>query len=244
MFAESRHRAWAVSLAVAAIFVPARAASPPPAYPLHTRITATVFWIGEPRGDGSSEDNALSAWDDAWRRHYGGLDDASYRRVYPYFPRFVPMENPFYVDLPYNDFTDAGDPRPDRAVVVPWARSSATELADAARADRPYSLMKNRWVQIRHASSGRTYTCYGQVEDAGPYIYDDAAYVFGAGIARPRSRLANGAGMDVSPALRDCLHFHGVNDDTNAVSWRFVDRPTVPKGPWLRVVTTRQIYWP
>ncbi|MGI9332403.1 MAG: hypothetical protein ACR2RL_04525, partial [Gammaproteobacteria bacterium] len=33
-------------------------------YPLHTNITATAFWVGEPVGNGSSEDNALSAYDD------------------------------------------------------------------------------------------------------------------------------------------------------------------------------------
>ena len=29
----------------------------PITYPLHTNITATVFWVGEPVGNGSSEDN-------------------------------------------------------------------------------------------------------------------------------------------------------------------------------------------
>jgi hypothetical protein len=86
-------------------------------------------------------------------------------------------------------------------------------------------------------------TCYAQWEDSGPYVYDDANYVFGSHDARPRSRSARGAGLDVSPAVRDCLRFNGLNNDENTVDWRFVDDRDVPKGPWLRVVTRRQIFW-
>jgi hypothetical protein len=49
--------------------------------------------------------------------------------------------------------------------------------------------------------------------------------------------------MDVSPALRDCLGFSGLNNADNCVSWRFVDAKDVPPGPWRRVVTTRQVFW-
>ena len=45
--------------------------------PDHTNITATVFWIGEPVGNGSTENNAVSAYDDRWLEHYGGVDDHS-----------------------------------------------------------------------------------------------------------------------------------------------------------------------
>jgi hypothetical protein len=206
------------------------------AYPLHTNITATVFWIGEPVGNGSSEDNALSAYDDAWLAHYGGVDDPDHRRTPPYFPPFTPGENPFYLDLPYSDFTSDGTPRPDRADVVPWASELPT-------GDGPFSLMKNRWVRIRHRTADGTRTCYSQIEDAGPYVYDDAAYVFGRDDRRPRNRLARRAGMDVSPAVRDCLGFDGLNTDTNRVAWQFVDAAAVPVGPWRRVVTTRQVFW-
>ena len=59
--------------------------------------------------------------------------------------------------------------------------------------------MKNRWVKISRENRGSVRTCYGQVEDAGPYVYDDARYVFGHADQRP----AHSAGIDVSPALRD-----------------------------------------
>jgi hypothetical protein len=212
-------------------------------YPVHRDVTATVFWVGEPRGGGSSENNALSAWDDRWLAHYGGVDDPLPRRTAAngYFPSsFAPRENPFYVDLPYDDFQDDGTPRADRLAVVPWARWLLPELRRHERAGRPFSLLKNRWVRlIRH---GRV--CYAQWEDSGPYVYDDAGYVFGGPDARPRSPRANRAGLDVSPAVRDCLRFRGANNDENAVDWQFVEDGQVPPGPWRRVVTTRQVFWP
>ena len=216
----------------------------PGTYPTHTNITATVFWIGEPVGNGSTENNAVSAYDDRWLKHYGGVDDHSYVRRYPYFPRFVPHENPFYLDVPYDDFLDDGAPRPDRLQEVPWASAESDHIAAALSRNAPFSLMKNRWVKVSHTRNGTLRTCYGQVEDAGPYRYDDVGYVFGAGDARPRSHRAHNAGIDVSPALRDCLRFTGLNNDSNRVSWQFVAENEPPPGPWLRVITTRQVFWP
>jgi hypothetical protein len=211
---------------------PSPTPSTPPAgrvYPVHTNITAAVFWVGEPPGSGSSEDNGLSAWDDAWEQHYGGYDDPEHRNGY--FPvGFTPKENPFYLDLPYNDFNNNGQRRANAMQVIPWA-------GDRTWTSRE-SMMKNRWVKLMR--NGRT--CYGQIEDAGPYVYDDAAYVFGS--ARPRSQQANNAGMDVSPALRDCLGFSGINNVSNQVDWQFVDDVDVPAGPWKQIITTRQVYWP
>lgn len=213
-----------------------------PRYPVHTGITATVFWVGEPVGNGSTENNAISAYDDLWERHYGGADPANRVRSYPYFPTFRPLENPFYLDVPYDDFTNAGNPRNDRAA-VPWFRADTPAIAAAARLGKPYSLMKNRWVRMWRTVRGKVRTCYGQVEDSGPYVYDDVNYVFSKTNARPASRRANNAGMDVSPALRDCLSFSGLNNADNKLSWQFVAASQVPKGPWRLVVTTRQVFW-
>ncbi|MCC6383339.1 MAG: hypothetical protein IT304_12605 [Dehalococcoidia bacterium] len=202
-------------------------------YPRHTNITATVFWIGEPQGNGSSEDNSISAYDDAWQRHYGGVDDPSYRRsaANSYFPRgFTPKENPFYLDVPYDDL-NLPKTRAERMRVIPWARGMQ-DPGDGV------SLMKNRWVKVRKGNR----VCYGQVEDAGPYRYGDTKYVFGSDDRRPLARRANNAGMDVSPALRDCLGFRDLNGDRDRVDWRFVDAVDVPDGPWKRVVTTSGVY--
>ncbi len=201
----------------------------PTTYPAHTNITATVFWIGEPVGNGSSENNAVSAWDDAWQDHFGCFDNPEKRNGY--FPAgCIPKENPFYLDLPYNDFTDEGDRKPTALQVVPWAKDKSWSKEE--------SLMKNQWVKITHG----TVACYGQIEDAGPYEYSDAQYVFGSKDERPKNTEANSAGMDVSPALRDCLKFQGLNNDENTVSWQFVEESEVPTGPWRRLITTSQVH--
>lgn len=200
-------------------------------YPLHTNITATVFWVGEPVGGGSSEDNAISAWDDEWQKNYGGFDDPKNRNGF-YPAGFIPRENPFYLDLPYNDFNNSGQRRADAYKVVPWAGEKDWGVRE--------SMLKNRWVKL--VKDGKV--CYGQIQDAGPYVYDDADYVFGADDKRPKSKAANNAGMDVSPALRDCLGFKGWNNDENKVNWQFVEFSSVPKGPWKEIITTSQVNWP
>jgi hypothetical protein len=208
-------------------------------YPVHTQITATVFWIGEPVGNGSTEDNSVSAYDDSWLVDYGGFDDYRYFRTSPFFPSFTPLENPFYLDLPFDD-VNTKTARAMRLSVVPWAWQYTAQLAGK----QPFSLMKNRWVKLWRTDSLGTHICFGQIEDAGPYVYNDAAYVFGSGDPRPKSTRAANAGLDVSPALRDCLHFTTLNDQDNKVSWQFVDDASVPGGPWTRVVTTRQVNQP
>lgn len=197
-------------------------------YPLHENITATVFWVGEPVGNGSSEDNAFSSWDDDWLASYGGYDDPFCREGY--FPcGFTPQENPFYVSVPFNDFHDNGTRKQIAYAVVPWAGAKEWRARE--------SMMKNRWVKI----SREDITCYGQVQDTGPYEYNDYEYVFNN--ARPLNQRANGAGMDVSPALRDCLGFQGENNAENKIDWRFVDETIIPKGPWKESLTTSQVNW-
>jgi hypothetical protein len=43
--------------------------------------------------------------------------------------------------------------------------------------------------------------------------------------------------------VRDCLKFRGLNNDTNKVSWQFVESGDVPTGPWKNIVTTSGTYW-
>jgi hypothetical protein len=201
-------------------------------YPWHTNITATVFWVGEGIGNGSSEDNALSAFDDEWQKHYGCFDDPFSRDGF--YPKgCTPKENPFYLDLPYYEFDweGTGGRKESALQYIPWADEKEWEPNE--------SLMKNRWVRIRHKEE----VCYGQIEDAGPYEYDDVKYVFGENDQRPKTELANNAGLDVSPALRDCLGFVGLNNAENVVDWQFVDEKNVPDGPWKEIVTTSGTHW-
>jgi hypothetical protein len=228
--------AWAYGSGQATVTVTNYVAAQPPAalpgsdeFPWHRGITATVFWIGEPADpDNVFITNAVSAWDDAWQAHYGGVDDPRNRNGY--FPAgFTPHENPFYLDLPYDDFDDNGDRVPNAFSVVYWARSKAWGSQE--------QMLKNRWVRMQKGAN----VCYAQWEDAGPFVYDDWQYVFGT--APPKNRQANGAGMDVSPATRDCLGFQGIDNAENRVDWQFVDDANVPVGPWKQIVITSQVYW-
>ena len=144
-----------------------------------------------------------------------------------------PKQNPFYLDLPFDDVNDPSAFR-ERVAVIPWAHNPG--YAGHAQ-DSNFSSMKNRWVQLsRH---GRT--CYGQIEDAGPGDYHDAKYVFASHNERPANRRYGGAGLDVSPALNGCLAFTELNGDSDRVSWRFVDAVNVPPGPWKRIVTKQGV---
>ncbi|MCL2536536.1 MAG: hypothetical protein FWE39_20435 [Nocardiaceae bacterium] len=210
-------------------------------YPWHTNIVATTFWVGEifdpTAEDGSQE---MSTYDSNWLESYGGCDGVTGDGVCRteartadngYFPtHMTPRENPFYLDLPFDDVNDE-TAFAQRGSVIPWADEAPyrDHLSDPS-----VSLMKNRWVRIRNGNE----TCYGQIQDAGPANYHDSAYVFGADDARPASTEFNGAGLDVSPALNGCLGFSELDGENDHVDWQFVDEDAVPPGPWRTVVTT------
>lgn len=238
---------WALALAcsiiVAAAIAPAEAKARK--YPKHTDIVATTFWVGEvfdPAAPDGSQ--MISTYDDNWYRSYGGCDGRIVRGVCSterrtatngYFPTAMkPRQNPFYLDLPYDDLNDRAGFR-HRGKNIPWAKDKA--YRKYIRDDR-VSLMKDRWVRINR--KGRV--CYGQVQDAGPGKYHNAKYVFGKKNSRPANQRYNRAGMDVSPALNGCLRFSSLNGSTDRVSWRFVEAKDVPNGPWKRIVTTTK--WP
>jgi hypothetical protein len=176
-------------------------------YCMHENIQITEFWVGEPIGGGSTEDNNLSCWDDDWREHYGCYDDPYCRKDH-YPCCCIPKENPFYVCVPYEKITG-----------------------------KDGVVMKNRWVEINFNDK----TAYAQVEDCGPYVYDDWRYVFEC--EKPKNKRANGTGMDVSPATWGYLGFQKPNTDDprNKVDWKFIDFECVPDGPWKKIITTRGV---
>lgn len=158
----------------------------------------------------------------------------------------VSRENPFYLDLPYDDYGTNGDDgyitgSETRCKDIPWANDAG--YAGKCAAD--FSYMKNRWVHLIGPTGA---ACYGQIEDAGPADighgnphYADRKYVFGHDDARPHNTSYNNAGADVSPALNACLG--GKFNTDLEVRWRFVDDIDVPDGPWKRVVTTSGVNW-
>ena len=208
---------------------------------MHRGIVATTFWVGEIFDPNASDGSqVISTYDSSWMVHYGGCDGvpssggcATEKRPAPtFFPLHMkPMQNPFYLDLPFDDLNNTAAFN-QRCSVVPWA--NAPGYAGHCT-DQSFSYMKNRWVKMT-GTAGQV--CYGQIEDAGPGQYNDAAYVFGTNNASPLNARYGGAGMDVSPALNSCLGMKELNGDTDLLSWQFVDASAVTPGPWKNLVTT------
>lgn len=193
--------------------------------PTHKNVTTTVFWVGEPETkENAYISNVPSAWDDEWMQHFGG-EDSPQRRNGFYPAEFSPKENPFYVALPYNDFDESGKRKLLSSMFVPWA--------DEKRWDKQESMLKNRWLKI--SKNGRV--AYAQWEDVGPFEDDNPLYVFWN--FPPKNKENNGAGLDVSPAVRDYLQL----EDIDKTDWEFVDARDVPDGPWKEIVTTSQVSW-
>lgn len=211
---------WAATLAASGPAKPLRASDVPlrSRYPVKTNITTTYFWVGQGSSGYNDTTNYQSAWDKEWTHNFGGTDSpekrVSVRTSTVSLPRtFAPMANPFYVALPFNDVK-----YPELARrFVPWWNEAQF------RRDRFKSQCKGRWVMIEHNGDA----CFAQWEDVGPLRYDHAAYVFGN--ERPTTE-HSGAGLDVSPAVRDYLGLNGLDK----TSWRFVEADEVPEGPWLK----------
>jgi hypothetical protein len=183
-------------------------------YPWKTNIVTTIFWIGEQPGGHNLTPNRTSSWDKQWTKSYGGFDDPNPTCRKNCFPvKFTPRQNPFYCALPYNDKARVGH-HPEAPRVVPWFNEAYQGPA--------VSTCKDRWVAIRKGNR----IAYAQWEDAGPFRTDHWQYVFGN--ERPKPSLNGGAGLDVSPAVRDYLGL----TQTDVTDWRFVEFSEVPRGPW------------
>jgi hypothetical protein len=83
-------------------------------------------------------------------------------------------------------------------------------------------VCKDRWIAIRKGNR----ICYAQWEDCGPFRTDHFQYVFQN--ERPKPNLNHGAGLDVSPAVRDYLALA----PTDVTDWQFVEVRDVAPGPW------------
>ncbi len=185
-------------------------------YPWKMDIVTTVFWVGEGTSTNNMTPNNKSSWDTDWTRSYGGLDDPDTAKRGPnYCPiGFTPKQNPFYVALPFNDVVSSTTTKEESKTAIPWFKQ--------AFKSQGRSVCRDHWIAVRLGDR----ICYAQWSDCGPFVTDDVKYVFGD--ARPTNSKNSGAGLDISPAVRDYLGFK-----TSAkCDWRFVDLHEVPDGPW------------
>ncbi|MHA3774240.1 hypothetical protein ACXR0O_22160 [Verrucomicrobiota bacterium sgz303538] len=182
-----------------------------PIFPWKKYIVSAVFSIGDKDGA-----NGASAWDPEWQKHYGGFDDPNPKARRDFSPlAFRPGLNPFYVALPYNDVAD-GRTKAEAREVIPWFSSSFQREG--------VSVCKDRWIAIQKGDR----TCYAQWSDSGPHRSDHWKYVFGD--ERPTPNPSQGAGLLVSPAVRDYLGL----SSKDVINWKFVELRDVPQGPWAK----------
>jgi hypothetical protein len=194
----------------------------PQAYAWRTNIVTTLFWIGEKTAKGRQR--TKRAFDDIdWLAKYGGVDDPDPSARRDYIPvAFTPGQNPFYVALPYKDVR-GGSHKPEAERVIPWFDARVVRPAN--------SVCEGSWLAIRKGER----ICYAQWEDVGPDGSNDYRYVFQN--ERPKPNRKGGAGLAVSPAVRDFLGL-AARDVTD---WQFVDVRNVPRGPW-RTYGTNNIF--
>jgi hypothetical protein len=196
------------------VFIPTSSKPATRRFPWKTNIVTTVFWIGEEAAGNNPVPNHKSSWDANWTNNYGGFDTPNSSGRRGYIPvAFIPKQNPFYCALPYNDVTH-GQFKPEAPLVIPWFKQFYTEPGR--------SVCKSRWIAIRKGNR----TCYAQWEDCGPFRTDHFQYVFGN--EKPKPNLNRGAGLDVSPAVRDYLGL----GPTDVTDWQFVEVRDIPPGPW------------
>ena len=124
---------------------------------------------------------------------------------------FIPRLNPFYCALPYNDLA-GGHFKPEAKHVIPWFEQAFEQDGQ--------SICRDRWLAIRKGSR----VCYAQWRDVGPHGSEHCQYVFGN--ERPRPNANHGAGLAVSPAVRDYLAL----ESTDVTDWKFVEVRDVPGG--------------
>ena len=182
-------------------------------YPWKTGIVTTIFWVGS--GHDGDRDQKSNAWDHDWVRSFGGFDDPLPAHRTGFIPaRFIPRQNPFYIALPYNDLAD-DKLKPEAEKVIPWFKEAFIKDGQ--------SVCRNCWIEIRNAAGQ---VCYAQWSACGPFRTDHWQYVFGD--EKPSPNANQGAGLNVSPAVRDFLGLA----NTDVTDWKFVDFRKVPRGPW------------
>lgn len=182
-------------------------------FPLHRNIQAALFWIGQtPTAENDNVDTVSSTWIKDWVGAYGGVDTPDQRNGW--LPAaFTPKENPFYVALPYSDYSENGKIKQNINRSY-WFKDSVPTGG---------SIVKNQWVKIMRLGK----VVYAQWEDTAQDENNDVEYVFGE--SEPKTDV----GIRISPAVADYLRI----PEGGTVSWQFVDAGEIPEGPWSEILT-------
>jgi len=208
----------------------------------HDDVRATTFWAGEEASeDNMGISNIPSAWYSNWPAHFGGIDNPENRDPKnSYFPEgFTPKENPFYVAIPIQEFTETGE--------APYAHELLSDMPYVGK-DNAVSRLKNQWVKISYNDK----KVYAQVADIGPIpdgAETDVGYILGQKPYVYTEELEIG-GIDMSPAVTIYL----TEDEERpplisqtsleGVSWELVPPECVPEeGPWNEIVTESGPHW-
>ena len=187
-------------------------------FPWKKEIVHTVFWIGEEPSANNPVPNHSSGWDKTWAKNYGGYDNPNRNARHDFIPAsFTPRQNPFYARCPTTTRCQATDRRRRRSFRGSRKRTRTGDIGLQGSLDRDSESKADRLRAM-----GR----------CGPFRTDHWQYVFGND--RPKPNLNQGAGLDVSPAVRDYLGLK----DTDVTDWKFVDFRDVPPGPWTNTATT------
>ena len=197
------------------VFVPTSLATSTPRYPWKTNIVTTVFWIGEQPTENNPVPNNKSSWDANWTSNYGGYDTPGCL--------VAPQLHPGLVR-----------PAPE-SILLSRCRTTTLPTASSNRKPRwlfpgssnPIPSRANLSARIAGSRSAKaTASAMRNGKIAGPFRTDHFQYVFQN--ERPKPNLNRGAGLDVSPAVRDYLGL----PPTDVTDWQFVEVRDVPPGPW------------
>ena len=132
----------------------------------------TLFWVGEPSTDENDFiPNDQSYWDKDWQANYGGVDDPVQRNKH--WPAgFTPKQNPFYVALPYGEFTEQGELAQSERAACPMvpvrSRPPVEELLGRNPAGRP--LMLRPMAGCGTVRRGRLRLCLWPLPQAAQHL--------------------------------------------------------------------------
>jgi len=180
-------------------------------YPWKTSIVTTVFWVGEQAG-GNNRSKLQKFLDFNWSENYAE-PILRFQRTAQLHPNcFYSQAKPLLLCFTVHDVTH-GQFKPEAPLVIPWFKHE-------------YRGRGSRYAEIDGLPFVRQSHLLCAMGRLRSVSHDHFQYVFGN--ERPKPNLNHGAGLDVSPAVRDYLGLA----PTDVTDWQFVEVRDVSSGPW------------